>query len=382
MSERPRVLLLIKGLGAGGAEQLLVNAIPHLDRDAFDYEVAYFLPWKDHHVGAFEAAGIPVTCLGRRIQLDVRVVGRLADLVRDRRYDVLDVHLPYAGVVSRLAARRVRPPVLLYTEHSLSVQRRLWRGRFAAFAANVATYGANDHIVAVSRDTARDVERYLRRRCPLSVVYNGIPLEDFVIDAERRARARAALGIEAGAPVVGHVAKLIGKKRQADLLAAARIVLDERPDVRFVIAGAGPLRTRLEATAASLGIADRVVFAGFVDDIVGTMASFDVFALSSAHEGLPTVAIESLALAVPVVATAVGGTPEVVDEGVSGHLVPVGQPELLAAGILELLGDEARRRRFGEQGAQIVHERFAIERRTAEIEALYRQLLDRSGAQA
>jgi glycosyltransferase involved in cell wall biosynthesis len=374
VSGLPRVLLLIKGLGAGGAEQLLVNGIAHLDREAFQYEIAYFLPWKDDHVAVFEGAGIPVWCLGGRRQIDPGVVGRLRRLIRDRQIDLLDVHLPYAGVASRLARRRTSA-ALLYTEHSLSVQRRLSNFRFVTFAANVATYGMSDRLVAVSEDTARDVRRFSRARVPLSVVYNGIDLAGFSADDERIAAARKALDLCPTDTVVGHVAKMVSKKRQRDLLDAARIVLDARPDVRFVLAGKGPLQSRLEEHAATLGISHAVRFPGFVDDIIGTMASFDVFALSSLHEGLPTVTIESLAVGVPVVATRVGGTPEVVDDGVTGLLVPPRSPRALAAAVLRLVDDAELRRAMGRAGVATVHERFSIDRRVRDIESIYDELL-------
>jgi glycosyltransferase involved in cell wall biosynthesis len=372
---RPRILLLIKGLGVGGAEQMLVNCIEHLDRTAFDYEVAYFLPWKDDLVAAFNRADIPVWCLGVRRQFDPGVVSRLVRLVRDRDVDLLDVHLPYPGVVSRLARRR-SGAALLYTEHSLSVQRRLSNFRFLAFAVNVATYRMNDRLVAVSNDTARDVRRFSLNRVPVSVVYNGIPLSAFEVEPERAAAARVALNFGPDDAVVGHVAKMVSKKRQRDLLDAARLVLEARPDVRFVLAGIGPLRDRLQHQASSLGIAHAVRFPGFVDDAIGMMASFDVFALSSLHEGLPTVAIESLAAGVPVVATNVGGTSEVVDDGVSGILVPPRSPETLAKAILGLLEDEGLRRKMGQDGAVTVRRRFSIQRRVGQIESLYRELLE------
>jgi L-malate glycosyltransferase len=375
VSTRPRILLLIKGLGVGGAEQVLVNGIEYLDRTAFDYEVAYFLPWKHDHVPAFERAGIPVWCLGGRRQADPGVVSRLARLVQDRGIDLLDVHLPYAGVVSRLARRR-SGGALLYTEHSLSVQRRLSNFRFLAFAANVATYGMNDRLVTVSEDTARDVRRFSRNRVPVSVVYNGIPLDAFDVDAARAAAARTALDLGPDEIVVGHVAKMVSKKRQRDLLDAAQIVLDARPDVRFVLGGTGQLQDRLQDQVSRLGIAHAMRFSGFVEDVIGMMASFDVFALSSLHEGLPTVTIESLAVGVPVVATNVGGTSEVVDDGISGILVPPRSPEALADAILRLVEDEALRRRMGEAGAETVRRRFSIRRRVAEIEGLYRELLE------
>lgn len=374
-ADRVGVLLLIKGLGAGGAERLLVNSVPHLDRERFDYSVAYLLPWKDDLVAPFEEEGIEVHCLDAGNVPRPAVVTRLSRLLTDKQIDVLDVHLPYSGVVGRLAARRAGTPAVVYTEHVLSVQRRLERARFMSFIANVATYPLNDLIVAVSRDTLRDVRRFNWSRTPTRLIYNGIPLERFGAEPSDQGAWRVSVGIGPEATVVGHVAKLVSKKDQRTLLDAARKVIDDHPSVVFVLVGEGDLRAELEAHAASLGIADQVVFAGFIDDPQPVMASFDIFALSSLHEGLPTVVIEAMACGVPVVATDVGGTSEIVTDGEDGVLVSPRDPDALAAAISELVVDADRRRAMGERAAESVRRRFDIERRVREMEAVYEELL-------
>lgn len=368
-----RVLWFIKGLGAGGAEQLLVNCLPYLNRDRFEYQVAYILPWKDDKVPSFKAHDIPVFCLEGGNPLDMRVVPRLQKLLIDHDIDVLDSHLSYSGVMGRIAGRRAGTPAVLYTEHSLAVQRRFARFRFVSFLANVGTYGMNDLLMAVSRDTFRDMRRFTFGRAPLRLVYNGIPLDDFDRAAVRS--DRESLGVPAHHKLVGHVATFTSKKKQDDLLRAARLVVDEDPDVTFVMIGKGDLRPQLEQLVSELRLEDNVVFTGFVPNLLEAMVSFDVFALSSLYEGLPTVVIEAMALGVPVVATWVGGTPEIVNHEHDGLLVPPRDPQAMAAGILRLLHDDDLREEMGRRAELSVRSKFDIRRRVREMEQIYEEVL-------
>ena len=374
---RPTVLILIKGLGIGGAENLLVNSIPHLDRERFSYHIAYMLPWKDDLVGPFLDGGIPVHQIGGRRGRLLPAISDLRRLIQDHGIDLVDAHLPVPGVAARFATRLGPRIPTVYHEHSLSVQRRLGHLRFLAFAANVATYSLADVIVAVSDDTSRDIRRFNVSRTPVRTIINGIPLPRQP-SARQREEALTALGIPEGHAVVGTVAKMVSKKQQSDLLRAAVLVLRERPQTAFVLVGQGPLRASLEAMADSLGIADSVFFPGFVDDLIPLVAGFDVFALSSLHEGLPTVLIEATSLGVPVVATRIGGTPEIIEDGVNGILVPPRDPARLGEAILRLLGDDALRRTMAGVGA-VRARRFDIGRRVEQIEAVYGEVLHQEG---
>lgn len=373
MTGKRRVLLLIKGLGVGGAEQLLVNSLPYLDRSTFEYHAAYVLPWKDDNVPHFKAHDVPVHCLQGGNPLDLRVLRRVRRLLEELRIDILDVHLPYSGVLGRLAARRARTPVVVYTEHSLAVQRQWKNLHFVSFVANILTYGMNDMILTVSRDLLLEVEHFALGRVPVRLIYNGIPLERF--DREGHSLDRSSLGIPRHHKVVGHVATFTSKKRQDILLKAAKTVIDAQPNVNFVLVGKGPLRPQLEQLANDLHIRDNVVFAGFLSSPVDVMSTFDVLALSSQYEGLPTVAIEAMALGVPVVSTWVGGTPEIVNDGYDGLLVPPGDPSQLARSLLRLLRDDGLRADMGKRAEASVRSKFDIRRRVREVEHVYLELL-------
>ena len=187
--------------------------------------------------------------------------------------------------------------------------------------------------------------------------------------------ALAALGIPAGAPVVGQIAALVDHKDQPTLLRAAVRVLARRPDVRFVIVGDGERRAALAEQAAQAGIASSVVFTGFRDDVDRLLPAFDVFCLSSHMEGLGTIVLDAMAFARPVAATAAGGIPESVVDGVTGRVTPTRDDAALASALLELLDDPARARRMGEAGRRRFEERFSAERMVAETLAVYEELL-------
>jgi len=206
----------------------------------------------------------------------------------------------------------------------------------------------------------------------LRLVYEGVPDRPPVPGGRE---ALAALGVPPGAPVVGNIAALVDHKDQATLLRAAARVLAQRPDVRFVIVGEGERREALLAQAAQAGIASAVVFTGFREDVDRLLPAFDVFCLSSHMEGLGTIVLDAMAFGRPVVATAAGGIPESVVDGVTGRIAPPRDDAALAAALLELIADPARARSLGEAGRRRFEERFSAERMVAETLAVYEELL-------
>lgn len=337
-----RVLLLIKGLGRGGAEQLLASSAPYLDRDRFDYEVAYLLPWKDALAGELEARGLPVHCLqgGRGLGW----AGRLRGLARRRGIDLVHSHSPLAAVGARRAlGRRMRH---VYTEHNV------WsRYHRATYWANAATFPRSQHVFAVS-DHVRESIRYpgplrFRPMPPVETLHYG--LDPAAMERWRGAPdgVRAELGIPADAPMAVTVANFKLHKGHEFLLEAARRVRRLVPGVRFVLVGTGALQEDLQRRARQLGLEESVVFAGFREDAPRVAAAGDVFVLPSLYEGLSIALVEAMALGRPSVVTAVGGQPEVIEDGVHGLLVQPRDPSSLARAVATLLLDRACRDRMG-----------------------------------
>ena len=338
---RPRVLWAIKGLGRGGAEQLLVSAARVADHDRFSYEVCYLLPHKNHLVPALAEEGVPVHGLGgpgtRLFQL-LRWSWRLRRLLVQGRYDVVHVHSPVLAAVARVVAASVpgRSPATVYTQHNV------WQSYARPTRlVDAATHRRDRRRFAVSSAVADSNPRRLRTTTRLLV--HGV-LTGPRGSTRPRAQVRAELEVAPDAPLVVTVANLRATKDHRTLLAAAREAHDVRPDVHFLLVGDGPLRAELEALAADLGLAGVVHFLGTRDDVADLLAAADVFVLSSRHEGLPIAMLEAMAAGLPSVLTAVGGIPDVVAGGRAARLVSPGDPPSLATSIVELVGDDPLRR--------------------------------------
>jgi glycosyltransferase involved in cell wall biosynthesis len=232
-------------------------------------------------------------------------------------------------------------------------------------------YAACDRVIAVSQAIAGVLGRGGLGSERVRVVYEGVPDRNALPGGREALRD---LGIPEDAPVVGNVAALTGHKDQATLLEAAAKVVRRVPEARFVIVGEGELRSRLEARSRDLGLERRCVFAGFRADLDRLIPAFTVFCLSSHMEGLGTSLLDAMAFGVPVVATAAGGIPEAVQDGITGRLAPPRQPDALAAALLEALDDPLRRAAWGRAGRRRYEERFTADRMIDATLAVYAEL--------
>lgn len=368
--ERIRVLILIKGLGLGGAERLLERAIPYLNRDEFDYQVAYLLPWKRALVAPFQDAGIPVHCLNFTRIADVSVLPRLIRLLRREHINLIHVHLPLTGILARLARRPGRVRWVVYTEHGVPSHYRL-----VSRALNAATYRMNDAVIAVSGEVASRIRHYVRNGRPhLVTIPNAIDAEMFNGESIDRHKIADEFAFPPDAHLVVTVGNLRAVKGHRHLLAAAQLLIKEEPRTRLLIVGLGPLAGPLQAEARRMGLNGHVVFTGFRSDATSLIAAADVYVLPSLLEGLPVSLLEAMALGRAVVATRVGGVPEVVTSGETGILVPPGAADRLAAEILTLLRNPARRRQLGESARSAVQQRYSVRQMVKATEDVYRAL--------
>lgn len=364
MASKARILVLIKGLGVGGAEKLLAEGAKHWDRDLYHYEVAYVLPWKDQLVGEFQELGIEVHLIGSRKGLRPGVALRLRRLVRERRIDLVHVHSPTLGVLARLVSRA---PVV-YTEHNMSESyRRPTR------LANRLTYRRNTALIAVSGAVAGSVEGWAGPK-PL-VITNGVSCS---ISSEETSRARAELGLADETPLVAHVGNIRPGKGHDMLIDSARTLAQRRDDVTWVSIGGekypGDL-DRVVSRARHEGLEGRLRFMGRRPDALSFVGAADVYVNPSEVEGLPVAVLEALSLARPVVATAVGGVPSVIKDGETGLLIESGDSEGLASGVQRLLEDPGLARRLGEEGRALVEREYSLAAMVSAVEAVYEDVL-------
>ncbi|MDT8441712.1 MAG: glycosyltransferase [Desulfuromonadales bacterium] len=367
--DRYNILWLIKGLGLGGAEKLLTQALPYLDRSRFAYRAGYFLPWKDALVPELTAAGLPVDCLHVTTVADLGAVPRLVRFCRDRHIDLIHAHLPHPGLVARLAGRIGGVPVV-YTEHNV------WERLHPAMRLlNRLTFGLNARTIAVSADVAASMGGVDRQR--LRVIDNGIDCARLAATADDSAAVRRELAIPADHLVIGKVANLGAKKNHENLLHAFALFLKERPATTLVLVGQPFDRLPcLQQLAERLGIAGSVRFTGGRNDVPRIVRAFDLFVMSSDHEGLPIAMLEAMALKKPTVATTVGGIPGVVRDGLDGFLVPAQNPQALAEKMLRVANDGELALAMGESASQRVRERYDISRMVRQVEAVYCDVLE------
>jgi glycosyltransferase involved in cell wall biosynthesis len=238
-------------------------------------------------------------------------------------------------------------------------------------------------VISVSHVVDREVPKGLLGPRSSRVIHGGINDQELDrVTAEQTSAARATLGIPEDHLVVGNIAHLRRQKGHDTWLDAAHLVLAERPETTFVIVGREKepgYQAGLEEHAARLGIAERVRFAGFQPDPYPYLASFDVFLMASEFEGFPIALVEAMAMGVPVVSTDVGGVGEALGPDRVGLVAPSGDAAALAAGVLELLVDESRRRDLAERARRRARREFTVKRMVELVEETYNELLSRTG---
>jgi glycosyltransferase involved in cell wall biosynthesis len=373
LGPRRRVLVLIKCLGYGGAEQLLVHMMRHRSEAAFDYEVAYVLANERTLVPQLEEAGVCVHGLGAARNTDLSWTWRLHHLLRHGDYDIVHTHLPYTATFGRLvaaSASRGNRPAIVYTEHNMWDKMAL-----ALKALNRATERLDDRLLVVSEAARRSLPAPLARRA--TVITHGIEL-DAVRDAvarrdHLRADVRRELRLGREELLALTVANLRREKAYDVFLPAARTVIDRGLPVTFVAAGRGPLRAQLEEEHRRLGLGERFRFLGPRDDVLRLLVAADLLVLPSRQEGLPVALMEACAAGVPIVATAVGEVPSMLHDGVDALVVAPEQPDALADAIGRLANDPGRRETLAG-AAQATAGRFDVTRSVREIEAIYDEL--------
>jgi glycosyltransferase involved in cell wall biosynthesis len=310
-------------------------------------------------------------------------------LIRSFRPDIVHTHTAKAGTVGRAAAAlynrtagRNAQTRVVHTYHG-----HVLEGYFSAPVERIFTAterrlaGITDAIVTVSPRVRHELLDVLRigRTDQHRVIPLGFDLQPLAaIDERGRHAARQALGIDARSHVVSTVGRLTPIKQHRLFLETARRVVERDPEAVFLLAGDGELRPELERFSGELGIRDRTRFLGWRRDLAVIYGASDVFLLTSRNEGTPVALIESLASGVPAVSTDVGGVRDVLDGEDLGYLAAFGDSAALANAVLDLLADPARRRAMGGRGRQAMVARFGVDRLIDEVEALYRDLLQRA----
>jgi len=367
-----KVLHVVESLEAGGAERVVVEyALAH-DRSRYVPEVCAVLG-AGPLASALDEGGVPLHVLRRRAKFDPVAIARLAGIIRTGGFDVVHTHNFAALSVGVAAATLAGVPALVRTEHNVVRRRFLFR----SFLSRAAALRESAQ-VAVSEAVRRShIEAGRIPPDRFVTIRNGIDDARMRVTVDRDA-VRDELGVARGAFVVLTVASLTPQKDYGNLLAAAVEALRSVPDAVFLIVGRGRLEERLVAEARRLDLGDSVRFLGRRLDVPRLASASDVFALPSAWEGLPITILEMIAAGLPCVATAVGGVPEVVEDGKSGFVVPPHDSSALAERVVLLANDPDARRAMAVRARETYERGFTAAHMARQTEALYDMLLARA----
>jgi len=383
-SRRIRVLRLFSRLNIGGPAIHVILTTAGLDPKRYDslLVVGREGDREGNFLNLAEAKGIPLRIIptfGRRIDplRDLITLVSLFRLMRRERPDIVHTHTAKAGALGRVAARLAGVPVVVHTFHGSVFDGYFGPSvaRFFQWIERILALGT-DTIVAVSERVAADLaERKIAPRKKIEVVPLGLELGRFQDVQQRRGELRRELGVPPRAPLVGSVGRLVAIKDLGTLLRSMVQLSATQPDSILLVVGDGPDRPALEMEAERLGLGSRARFLGFRDDLERIYADLDVAVNCSLNEGTPVALIEAMASGVPVLATAVGGTPDLLEEGRLGRLVPPGDPNALACALAESLsgGDDSAEK--AALARRSVLQRFSLDRLLGDLDRLYLRLL-------
>jgi glycosyltransferase involved in cell wall biosynthesis len=378
-----RILRLIARLNVGGPARqaiLLSRELP-ADRCRTTLVTGRVAEGEADMLSAARAAGLaPVVLedLGRRLSplSDLRAFLAVFRAILRVRPHVLHTHTAKAGALGRLAGVLLRVPARVHTFHGHVLSGYFGRlGSAAARAGEIILARLATRIVAVSPEVREDLVRRFRiaAATKVRVVPLGFDLAPFSGAGVRRGPLRRELGIPPEAPLVAIVGRITAIKDPFLAVETARRVLAGNPEARFVFVGGGEMLPGLRARVVEAGLADRVLFAGWREEMTAVFADADLALLTSRNEGTPVALIEAAAAGVPAVATRVGGVPFVVEDGRTGLLAPPGDAEALARAVLALLDDPVRRRALGTAAREKVLRLFTAKRLVSDIMALYEE---------
>jgi len=362
-----KVLHVIDSLHLGGAQEVVMNLATCGDRQRFSHEVATM-----HGRGVYwrrmEELGIPLHSLSPWKFLPWYAIS-LPTLLLRGKYDILHCHLVAANIIAKPLGWLCRVPVLLNHDHTNDDYRATQRVRLAldTHSNRLAT-----HLIAVSESCRTFlINRERVSADKITLVQNAIDLQRFSASGGSRVEARKSLGLPEDGPLVVGVGRLNPQKNFSLFIRVAVEVLKCHPQTHFVLVGEGPEEGLLRRLAGEYGMGDRLHFLGYVPDTRGIYRAADVLLMPSLFEGLPMTLLEAMAMRVPVVASALDGIAEVVEDGRDGFLVPSGDARGFCERVCRVIGDPSLATALGRAAAEKISSQFSSERMCREVERIY-----------
>jgi glycosyltransferase involved in cell wall biosynthesis len=375
-NKKLKVVHMAEGAGWGGMEAHLCSLLPGLQaRDSIEVECITF------HDGLLSERlrdrGIKTKVFSRLGKLDLSVFIRLITYFRSSKVDIIHLHGYLAIFYGILAAVMSGIPVRVITLHASSTHgnhnKKLTKLNFYLWLAYFLMKKSTAYAIAVSRET---YDRHLTEKKiskeRMRVIHNGIAIEEY--QSCDSGVAKRDLGVKDTDFVVGIVGRIDENKGHIYFIRTAQSILEKRKDVHFLIVGNGPLENELKAFCRENDLEEYIHFLGFQDNILAYLSLMDILVIASSSEGIPYTLLESMGKGVPVVATNVGGIPEVIQDGVSGLLVPPRDPGAMATCVMSLLDNEPLRRRLSRKGLEILNRHFSQESMVQSTQIFYQNI--------
>ncbi|MCJ7458541.1 MAG: glycosyltransferase family 4 protein [candidate division Zixibacteria bacterium] len=386
--KRIKVLRIITRQNIGGPAFHTILLTSHLDHNRFESILVKGSEGKDE--GDMDELAkskkielIYVKELSREISLrkDLIALWKLYRIIRREKPDIVHTHTAKAGTLGRFAARLAGVPIVVHTFHG-----NIFEGYFSSLKSKLflnierLLASLSSKVIAISHSQKQALLKYkICNPGRISCIPLGLELEPFLNSEKKKGIFRKELNLDEGIPLIGIVARLVPIKGHIYFLEAAKLVSQDFPSAKFIVVGDGELRKKLMDLVTDLGIKDKVIFCGFRKNLTDIYADLDIVVLSSLNEGLPVSIIEALTAKKAVVATEVGGVRDLVENRVTGILVPKQDSKNLAQGMLYLLRNPQEGLKFGENGRKKVYPALNYTRLVSDIEELYEDLVAKRG---
>ncbi len=375
MKQKINLLQVVDGFRLGGAETKLLELIKNLNKDKYNVVVCSLLS-DGPLLEKFKETGAKVVIIDRKHRFDFSVIPRIIKLIKKEKIHIVQTTLFYADFLGTITAKLAGVPVSVSWE-TISHYHSFYKPKYRGLAYRIAMALA-DKIIAVSDDVKKSILELRKiRPAKIETIPYGVDMRRF--RKELQTEKRAELGLKKDDLIIGVVARLDYIKGHIYLIDALPKIKNSYKNVKCVIVGDGESRQKLEERCEKLKLVSDVKFLGFRSDVADILQIFDVFVLPSLSEGLPNVILEAMACSVPVVATAVGGIPEVITDNWNGKLVPPKDSEAIARAISEVFSQNGERKKFTQNAWNLVKEKYSLQRQMKQFDSLYSELLIKKG---
>ena len=365
MDKKIKLVHVIPSMNTGGRESVVLHILDHLNRDRFDVRVMC-LSNEGSLYDHFISKNVPIYFLRKNAGFTPRVYLKLYRHFTKNDYHIVHSHNPGAFLYGAVAAKLAGTPVIINSEHGYG-NIISWRKKAAESFLMNTVYKT----LAVSKEL-RDTlsSRPFVRKDKIQVLYNGIDSEK-INSFSHRDEIRKTFGVYESQLVIGTVGRLATVKDHETLIRCFKLIYEVFSQSKLVIVGEGPEKNKLRSLVTELGLSDKVLFTGERRDVPALLSGMDIFVLSSISEGTSITLLEAMAAGIPVVATSVGGNKEVIENGVTGLLIPPKDPEMMAEAIHTLFSDKMMAQSFSAAGKKMVAEKFSIKNMVRTLENLY-----------